>query len=83
MKNLKKIVILLLLFITNNIEAKEPIIQYIDNVYSNRISSDQVITGHFGYIYMDGQIAFCIEPFKIIGNNYEINNEVLNNFYTK
>ena len=83
MKKIKKIVILLLLFITNNIEAKEPIIQYIDNVYSNRISSDQTITGQLGYIYMDGQTAFCIEPFKIIGNNYEINNEVLNNFYTK
>ena len=66
-----------------NIKAKTPTVQYIDNVYANKISSEQVLTGQLGYIYMGGQIAFCIDPFKIIGNSYEINNTKINEYYTK
>lgn len=82
-KLFKIIITLFLVLLTDYAKAKTPTVEYIDNVYANRISNSQSITGQLGYIYMDGQIAFCIDPFKIIGNNYEVNNEIINEFYTK
>lgn len=63
---------------SNNIE-----VQYIDDVYSNRIINGETMSGKFGYIYIDSQLGFCIDPLKIVGNNYEIDDSKIDEYYTK
>lgn len=84
LKKIKKIVLLIIILIPFKIMANPTIkIEYIDNVYSNRIIGDHSVTSKFGYIYVNGLIAFCIDPLEIVGNNYVINNELINEYYTE
>lgn len=83
LKILKKIVLLMIIFMPAKIMASPNITtEYIDNVYSNRIVGEKSVTGKFGYIYVDGLIAFCIDPLEIVGSDYSIDNEIIDEYYT-
>lgn len=40
--------------------------QYIDNVYSNRQIGDNFYTGPQGIVYVNGKIAYCLDPSLIL-----------------
>ena len=52
-------------------------VDYQDNIYSHRETWNHHYSGKLGYIYLDDKIAYCINPFKIIGNNYTVDDTVL------
>lgn len=63
--------------------AITPEVIYMENIYSNRVLGEQKMNGKLGYIYINGQIAFCIDPFKIIGNEYSMQDELYTSLYTE
>ena len=63
----------------NPIKAMTPNVEYIDGVYSNRVASNnETFYGQLGFIVVDGKVVFCLEPYALIGDNYNINNDYLN-----
>lgn len=82
MKNVKKIIFFLALFLTfmNHSHAITPTVEYIDGVYSNRIGTTKTYSGQLGYIWIDGKIIYCLDPYRIIGKDYIIDNNYFNNF---
>lgn len=42
--------------------------QYIDNIYSNRQIGENFYTGPQGFVYVNGKIAYCIDPTLILRN---------------
>ncbi len=74
---------LLILFIflgINHVSAMTPTVEYIDNVYSNRVSDSKTYSGQLGFIVMDGKILYCLEPYLIIGKDYSVDNSYFNNY---
>lgn len=82
-KLFKTIILVLVVVCSINVKAITPKVQYIDNVYSNRIVNGKSINGKFGYIYINSEIAFCIDPMIIIGNEYQTYGDIFDNYYTK
>lgn len=82
-KIFKTAILAILLFSLSSVNALTPKVEYIDNVYSNRIIDGKSINGQLGYIYINDSIAFCIDPMKIIGNEYESFSDIWDNYFTK
>lgn len=61
------------------IKAMTPTVDYIDNVYSNRIENQTTHSGQLGYIIGDGNYLYCLDPYRIIGQNYVVDNNYFNN----
>ncbi|MDD3452901.1 MAG: SpaA isopeptide-forming pilin-related protein [Bacilli bacterium] len=74
------LVIFIIIFISKDVLASDVNlrIDYQEGIYSNRESSLHIYNGKLGYIYLNNKIAYCLEPFKIIGSNYKEDNLVLN-----
>lgn len=81
---MKRIMIALLIsiFFSTEIYALEPNIVYQSNIYGNKVQGNITHYGKLGYIYMDGKIAYCLEPYKTIGSGYYSNPNYKNNFST-
>lgn len=80
--SLKKIIFFLcfsFLFVTP-CKAITPTIEYEDGFYSNRIGLDQIYSGQMGFLVLDGKVVFCLDPYKIVGDNYEVNNSYFDNY---
>lgn len=43
--------------------------QYIGNVYSNRQIGDNFYTGPQGFVYVNGKVAYCLDPTVILKSN--------------
>ena len=69
---MKKLIFLVIVFFTSfGVKAIDPTLYYQDNIYSNRIGNENKIwSGKIAFIYMDGIITYCLDPYLIIGNNY-------------
>lgn len=71
---MKKILFCFLMFYAFSVNALEAEVIYQNDIYSNRIDSNNKIhSGLLGYIFIDGEIAYCLDPYKIISNDYELN----------
>lgn len=73
------IMFLVLGFKVVSIKAVSPEVIYQENIYSNRIG-DKLYSGQMGFEFMDGHIAYCLEPFEIVGKTYYENSEYLSRF---
>lgn len=86
---MKKIIIfltLILIALPIKIKATTAVVDYQEGIYSNRESWNHSYNGKLGYIYLNNQIAYCLNPFKIIGSEYNVDNSVLSSInldYTK
>lgn len=60
--------------------AMTPNVEYISNVYSNRRHNNYTHYGQLGYITYNGRFLFCLEPYEIVGTDYEVNNTYFNNY---
>lgn len=56
-----------------------PNIEYVNDIYGNRINENENYSGKLGYIISDDKVIYCLEPFSWIGDSYEINNDYFNN----
>ena len=81
-KKIKAIILIAIMVILPKVKAVTPKIEYIDNVYSNRIVDGKSINGQLGYIYINDNLAFCIDPMKIIGKDYQPYVDKLDDYYT-
>lgn len=81
MSNKKLWLLILFIFLgINHVSAMTPTVEYIDNVYSNRVSDSKTYSGQLGFIVMDGKILYCLEPYLIIGKDYSVDNSYFNNY---
>lgn len=81
MKKTKIILILIITFLTNiNTKALVANIIYQPGIYSNKMQGNRTYYGQLGYVYIDDKIAYCLEPYKIIGTDYIIDSSIMNNF---
>lgn len=82
MNFIKKFFVFMVVFISffESTKAMTPTVDYLVDIYSNRIGEDKTYSGQLGYIRVNGKIVYCVEPFLIIGNNYSLNNSLLNNY---
>ncbi len=81
MSNKKLWLLILFIFLgINHVSAMTPTVEYIDNVYSNRVSDSKTYSGQLGFIVMDGKILYCLEPYLIIGKDYSADNSYFNNY---
>lgn len=81
MKKIKIILILIITFLTNiNTKALVANIIYQPGIYSNKMQGNRTYYGQLGYVYIDDKIAYCLEPYKIIGTDYIIDSSIMNNF---
>lgn len=69
----------LLLCFINIISIKAISVEYVDNIYGNRLNGSTNYSGKLGFIVDDNNVLYCVEPFKWIGDNYNIDNNYLNN----
>ena len=75
MSNKKLWLLILFIFLgINHVSAMTPTVEYIDNVYSNRVSDSKTYSGQLGFIVMDGKILYCLDPYLIVGTDYSITN---------
>lgn len=44
-------------------------VQFIDYVFSNRQIGDQLYSGQQGFVYVNGQIAYCLDPTIILNSD--------------
>jgi len=75
----KIIYFLCIMFCAVSIKAISPEVDYQDKIYSNRIG-DKLYSGQLGYMYMDGNIVYCLDPFQIVGNDYSEDTNYLNKY---
>lgn len=80
--NPKKIIFLISFIFLSifNVRALTPDVEYQNLFYSNRIASDQTYSGKLGYIVANGRVIYCLDPYHLIGSNYQENNNYFNNF---
>ena len=71
---MKKILFFIsLMFFAFSVRALEPTLYYQDNIYSNRIGPENKIwSGQMAFIFMEGQIVYCLDPYLIVGRDYVI-----------
>lgn len=81
MKKIKMLFVILLCFLVNtNIKALSPNIVLQPNIYANKVQGALTYYGQLGYIYVNNKIAYCIEPYKLVGTNYIVNPAIANQF---
>lgn len=75
---MKKMLFLAFLFLVNIQVSKalEPKIIYQKDIYSNRMG-DKVFSGQMGIIYLDNKLVYCIDPYLIVGKDYNLDNSYL------
>lgn len=62
-----------LMFFAIGVKALEPTLYYQNNIYSNRIGPENKIwSGQMAFIFMEGQIVYCLDPYLIVGKDYVI-----------
>lgn len=71
---MKKIfLIVCFMFFGVNVKALEPTLYYQNNIYSNRVGAENKIwSGPMAFIFMNGQIVYCLDPYLIVGHDYTI-----------
>lgn len=73
--------LILLTFIgIGSINAETATVEYLDNIYSNRIGNGRVYSGKLGFLILNGEVVYCLEPYLIVGSEYQINNNYFNQF---
>ena len=79
---IKKIIVILLLSVLYSIKvsALNVNIDYQANIYSNKLNGYVTYYGNLGYIGIDNKLAYCLEPYKLIGDNYYVDNNFFNRF---
>lgn len=60
--------------------AMTPNVEYISDVFGNRQEGNYTHYGQLGYITHNGRFLFCLDPYKIIGTDYEVNNNYFNTY---
>ena len=77
---MKKIKIILMLIITifTNINTKALVanVVYQPGIYANKMQGNRTYYGQLGYVYIDGKIAYCLEPYKLVGTNYIVDSSL-------
>lgn len=58
----------------SRVSAITPTVEYVDGIYSNRISDSKIYSGQLGFIVLDGKILYCLDPYLIVGTDYSITN---------
>lgn len=77
---MKKIVYFLCIMLFGFSIKASPLIevQYQENIYSNRIGN-KLFSGKMGYIFLDNEIVYCLDPFELVGKTYYEDQNYLNN----
>ena len=76
----------LLFLMPLGIKAINVEVSYIDNVYSNRPIDNKILSGPLGYIYVDGNFSYCLDPSLLIitgDGNYTTSNTYLKETFKK
>lgn len=68
------------LYHQQKIQAISPNVYYQPGIYGNKVIGKLTYYGQLGLPYLDNKLVYCLEPNKLIGDNYSINNNFLNNF---
>lgn len=77
---MKKIIYFIsIMFLTVSIKAISPEVNYQEGIYSNRIG-DKLYSGQMAFMFMDGHIVYCLEPFEVVGRTYYEDSDYLNRF---
>lgn len=73
---MKKIIFALcIMFYAGNIMALTPELNYFDNIYSNRIlENGKILSGKMAIIKINNEAVFCLDPYTLVGTEYDINN---------
>ena len=79
MKKAKKVVLILLCVIMGNAKAIEPTINYQEGIYGNKVQGGRTFYGQLGIVKINERLAYCLEPYKLITTNYQVNSNY-NNF---
>lgn len=72
--------ILFIILFPLKILANDLNIEYQNGIYGNKVLDGRTYYGQLGYIFLNNEIAYCLEPYKLISNNYKLDNSFLNNF---
>ena len=77
---MKKIIYFIsIMFLAVSIKAISPEVNYQEGIYSNRIG-DKLYSGQMAFMFMDGHIVYCLEPFEVVGRTYYEDSDYLNRF---
>lgn len=74
------VVILVCMMLVVKVNAMSVNIDYQPNIYSNRVNGYSTYYGMLGYITIDNRLFYCLEPYKLIGSNYNLDNNFLTRF---
>lgn len=81
MKKIKLSLLITMVSLINfNVKALVPNIIYQSNIYGNKVNGSRIFYGKLGYIYLNGRIAYCLEPYKLVGTDYVVDDSVRNKF---
>lgn len=81
MKKIKLSLLVTMVSLINfNVKALVPNIIYQSNIYGNKVNGSRIFYGKLGYIYLNGRIAYCLEPYKLVGTDYVVDDSVRNKF---
>ena len=79
------LVFLLLFLMPLGVKAVNVEVSYIDDVYSNRPIGSEILSGPLGYIHVDDNFAYCLDPSVLIitgEGNYKIDKNYLAKTFT-
>ena len=72
---MKKVFIICSMFFAFNVSALTPNLIYQENIYSNRLDSNNKIhSGLMALMSIDNKIVYCLDPYMVVGNEYVENN---------
>lgn len=79
---MKKVLYLLLfiLLFPLKILANDLNVEYQSGIYGNKVLDGRIYYGQLGYIFLNNELAYCLEPYKLVSDNYILDNNFLNNF---
>lgn len=79
MSNLKIIFVVLVIYFVgfSKVRAIEPTFSYIPSVYSNRVG-ESLYSGQLAYMYLEGKLVYCLDPYLVVGSNYNVNDNYIN-----
>lgn len=75
---MKKIIYFICIMLFGFSIKADPVVKYQEGIYSNRIG-DKLYSGQLGYIFIDDEIVYCLDPYKIISIGYNEDTNYLNN----
>lgn len=68
-----------IMFLAVSIKAISPEVNYQEGIYSNRIG-DKLYSGQMAFMFIDGHIVYCLEPYEVVGKTYYEDSNYLNRF---